>query len=132
MKNTKLLLDTSAYSGFNRGDVRLKDYFRSDYEMFVPLIVVGELRAGFAPGTKCHENEVLLQKLLDSSNVHTVTISDKTTALFAAIFQRLKLAGTPINTNDMWIAALALEHDCLLVTLDSDFKRVPDLLTAPI
>lgn len=130
--NAKLLLDTSAYSGFNRGDKRLKDYFRSNHDMLVPLIAIGELRAGFALGTKKEENEALLQKLLDSSSVSTVTVSDKTTKLFAAIFQRLKLAGTPINTNDIWIAALALEHDCLLVTLDSDFKRVPDLLIAQI
>lgn len=73
---------------------------------------------------------MLLQKFLDSSNVSTITISDKTTRLFAAIFQRLKLAGTPINTNDMWIAALTVEHDYLLVTLDADFRRVPDLLVA--
>ena len=132
MTNAKLLLDTSAYSGFNRGDKRLKDYFRPDIEILVPLIIIGELRAGFAQGTRKEENEALLQKLLDSSNVSTVTISDKTTKLFAAIFKRLKLAGTPINTNDMWIAALALEYDCLLVTLDSDFKRVPDLLIAQI
>lgn len=132
MTNAKLLLDTSAYSGFNRGDKRLKDYFRTDQEMLVPLITVGELRAGFALGTKKEENEALLQKLLDSSSISTVTISDKTTKLFATIFQRLKLAGTAINTNDMWIAALAIEHDCLLVTLDSDFKRVPDLLIAKI
>lgn len=132
MTNAKLLLDTSAYSGFNRGDKRLKDYFRPDIEVLVPLVTIGELRAGFALGTKKEENEALLQKLLDSSNVSAVTITDKTTILFAAIFQRLKLAGTPINTNDMWIAALALEHDCLLVTLDLDFTRVPDLLIAKI
>jgi tRNA(fMet)-specific endonuclease VapC len=132
MSNTRLVLDTSAYSGFNRGDKRLKEFFRTDNEISVPLIVLGELRAGFSLGTKSKENEVLLQKFLDSSNVSTITITDKTTKLFAAIFQRLKLAGTPINTNDIWIAALTLEHDCLLVTLDSDLKRVPDLLVAEI
>lgn len=132
MKNSKLVLDTSAYSGFNRGDKRLKPFFQSDKQIFMPLIVIGELRAGFSLGTKNRENEALLQKLLDSPNVSTITISDKTTRLFAAIFQRLKLAGTPINTNDIWIAALTLECNGMLVTLDSDFKRVPDLLVAEI
>jgi len=132
MNSTKLVLDTSAYSGFNRGDKRLKEFFRTDNEILVPLIVVGELRAGFSLGTKSKENEALLQKFLDSSNVITITITDKTTRLFAAIFQRLKLAGTHINTNDIWIAALTLEHDSLLVTLDSDFNRVPDLLVAEV
>jgi len=132
MNKTKLVLDTSAYSGFNRGDERLKKFFRSDNVILVPLIVTGELRAGFSLGTKRKENEALLQKFLDSSNVNTITISDKTTRLFATIFERLKLAGTPINTNDIWIAALTLEHDGLLVTLDSDFGRVPDLLVAEL
>ncbi|MBP7766900.1 type II toxin-antitoxin system VapC family toxin [Candidatus Saccharibacteria bacterium] len=132
MTSQRLLLDTSAYSGFNRGDKRLKDYFSTNNEILVPLITIGELRAGFALGTMQDQNEALLQKLLDSPNVNTVTVSDKTTKLFAAIFKQLKLAGTPINTNDMWIAALALEHDCLLVTLDSDFNSVQDLLVAQI
>lgn len=132
MTSQRLLLDTSAYSGFNRGDKRLKDYFSTNNEVLVPLIAIGELRAGFALGTMQEQNEALLQKLLDSPNVSTVTVSDKTTKLFAVIFGQLKLAGTPINTNDMWIAALALEHDCLLVTLDSDFNSVQDLLVAQI
>lgn len=132
MISTKLVLDTSAYTGFNRGDNRLKEFFRTDNEILIPLIVLGELRAGFSLGAKSKENEVLLQKFLDSSNISTITITDKTTRLFAAIFQRLKLAGTPINTNDIWIAALTLEHDCLLITLDSDFNRVPELLVAKI
>jgi len=132
MKSEKLVLDTSAYSGFNRGDKRLKIFFRSDNQILIPLIVVGELRAGFSLGTKSQENEALLQKLLDGSNVTTITITDKTTRLFAALFRQLKLAGTPINTNDIWIAALTLEHDCLLVTLDLDFNRVPDLLVAKL
>ncbi len=132
MNSSKLVLDTSAYSGFNRGDKRLKRFFRADKEILVPLIVAGELRAGFSLGTKSKENEALFQKFLDSSNVITITITDRTTRLFAAIFQQLKLAGTPINTNDIWIAALALEYDCMLVTLDSDFNRVPDLLIAKL
>jgi tRNA(fMet)-specific endonuclease VapC len=126
--NMKLVLDTSAYSAFNRGDRRLKEFFSPANDMLVPLITIGELRAGFALGTRVKENETLLQKFLDSPNVSTLTITDKTTKLFASVFQRLKVAGSPINTNDLWIAALTLEYDGLLVTLDSDFSRVPDLL----
>lgn len=132
MSDMPYVLDTSAYSGFNRGDARLKEFFDPESTILVPLIVVGELRAGFALGSRRKENETLLQKFLDSPNVSTVTITDTTTRLFAMVFEGLKRAGTPINTNDMWIAALALEHDGLLVTLDSDFQRVPDLLVAQL
>jgi tRNA(fMet)-specific endonuclease VapC len=127
-----IMLDTSAYSAFNRGDTRLKQFIDPDNQLIVPLVVVGELRAGFALGSRQQENEKLLQRLLDSPNVHIISISDTTTRLFAAIAKKLKQAGTPINVNDMWIAALALEHGCLLVTLDKDFTRVPDLLVAKL
>lgn len=129
----RVVLDTSAISVFGRGgDKRLNQWFTSEHELVVPLVVIGELRAGFAAGNQTQANEKLLQRFLDASNVQTLTISDKTTRLYGHIFGRLKAAGTPMNTNDIWIAALTLEHDCLLLTLDSDFSRVPDLLVAKI
>jgi tRNA(fMet)-specific endonuclease VapC len=128
----QIMVDTSAYSAFLRGDIKLRPYFSAKNSITVPIIVIGELRAGFAAGNKQQENETRLRKFLDSPNVEAVSITDNTTQLYAAIYARLKAAGTPINTNDMWIAALTLEHDSLLLTLDSDFNRVPDLLLAKI
>lgn len=123
----KFVLDTSAFSGFNRGNAKLKQWFQSDHEIIVPLIVVGELRAGFAAGNIRDENEQLLQRFLDSPNVHTATITDNTTHLFAQTYLTLRLAGTPVGTNDLWIAAISIEHQCPLLTLDSDFSRVEAL-----
>ncbi len=129
---TEFVLDTSAYSGFNRGDGRLKDWFREGSHILIPIIVIGELRAGFCLGNKVAENQALLQRFLDSSNVSAVTITDATAELFADIYYKLRKAGTPVGTNDMWIAALALEHDKTLLTLDSDFSRVADLRVAEL
>lgn len=126
------MIDTSAYSALNRGDERLKKFFAPGSQLIFPMIVVGELRAGFIRGNRQKENEVLLQKVLDHPNAHSITISEATTKHYAHIYQYLRKKGTPINTNDMWIAALALEHGCLLVTLDSDFTRVPDLMVAKL
>jgi tRNA(fMet)-specific endonuclease VapC len=126
------VLDTSAYSAFNRGDERLKKWFSSDAAIILPLIVVGELRAGFAAGNRRKENEYLLQRFIDSPNVSSATITDTTTKLFAEIYLRLRKAGTPIGTNDMWIAAITLERDTLLLTLDSDFSQIPDLMLVQI
>jgi tRNA(fMet)-specific endonuclease VapC len=125
-------LDTSAYSAFNRGDKRLKKWFRADNEIIVPRIVVGELRAGFAAGSKQMENEDLLQKFLDSPNVNIVTITDITTNMYAEVYLRLRQKGKPIGTNDMWIAAIALEQDNVLLTLDHGFSEIPDLMIASI
>ena len=123
-------LDTSAYSAFNRGDKRLKDWFNADTDIIVPSIVIGELRAGFAAGSKRKENEALLQRFLDSPNVFVETISDSTTKIYAAVYLRLRDTGKPMGTNDMWIAAIALQQDNELLTLDKGFKNIPDLMLA--
>ncbi len=123
----KFVLDTSAYSAFNRGDVRLRPWFSADREIITPLVVLGELRAGFATGNRRDENERLLQRFLDTPTVTTVTITDTTTRLFAATYLGLRQAGKPIGTNDIWIAALALEHDAPLLTLDADFSNITRL-----
>jgi tRNA(fMet)-specific endonuclease VapC len=125
-------LDTSAYSAFNRGDKRLKGWFNADTDIIVPSIVIGELRAGFAAGTKRKENEDLLQRFLDSPNVCVETISDSTTKIYAEVYLRLRNKGKPIGTNDMWIAAIALQLDKELLTLDKGFEYIQDLMLAKI
>ncbi|MEK7059175.1 MAG: type II toxin-antitoxin system VapC family toxin [Patescibacteria group bacterium] len=128
----KYILDTSAYSAFNRGDERLRPWFKSSNEIIVPIIVIGELRAGFAAGDKTQDNENLLQRFLNSPNVHTAMLTDDTTKLFAEVYLSLRKAGTPIGTNDLWISAISFEYDASLLTLDADFSNVPDLMLAKI
>lgn len=126
------VLDTDAYSAFNRGNKQLKEFFNVSNDIIIPLIVVGELRAGFAAGKQRQVNERLLQRFLDAPNVSTVSITDQTTILFAEIYFRLRQKGRPIGTNDLWIAATSLEQDQPLLTLDSDFSWVPDLMLVQI
>ena len=125
-------LDTSAYSAFNRGDKRLRKWFTSDNDIVVPIIVIGELRAGFVAGNKRKKNEELLQRFLDSPNVYAQTITDKTTVIYSQIYLSLRQKGKPIGTNDMWIAAIALEMDNELLTLDEAFSYIPDLMLGSI
>jgi tRNA(fMet)-specific endonuclease VapC len=128
----RFVLDTSAYSAFNRGDQRLLPWFRAEHHIVLPMIVAGELRAGFAAGGRRQQNEDLLQRFMDSPNVSLLGLTDQTTHCFAQIFAALRAAGTPIGVNDMWIAAMAIEHDVAILTLDADFGRVPDLATIDI
>ena len=125
-------LDTSAYSAFNRGDKRLRKWFTSDNDIVVTIIVIGELRAGFVAGNKRKKNEELLQRFLDSPNVYAQTITDKTTVIYSQIYLSLRQKGKPIGTNDMWIAAIALEMDNELLTLDEAFSYIPDLMLCSI
>lgn len=121
------LIDTSAYSAFNRGDERLKPWFVTSNILVVPHIVIGELRAGFVSGTRLNENERLLQKFLDAPNVTPLGLSDETTKSFAKVYLQLRRSGTPIGTNDLWIASMAIELDLPLITLDKDFSHVKGL-----
>lgn len=123
-----ILLDTSAYSAFNRRDERLRQWINATQQLVVPSIVLGELRAGFAAGSQTERNEVLLRRFLDAPRVSVIHVDDQTTHLYAQIYAALRRAGTPMGTNDMWIASLALQHDLSLLTLDSDYTRVPDLM----
>lgn len=127
---TPVILDTSAYSAFRRGMPEVKPYFVRNNDVLVPIIVLGELRGGFAVGTRQAENERLLQEFLSLPNVRVVEITDATTHVSAKIYAQLRSAGTPIGQNDVWIAALAIEHKARLLTLDKDFAVVKGLQIA--
>lgn len=73
-----------------------------------------------------------MQRFLDAPNVSTIGVTYTTTELYAEMYSRLREAGRPIGTNDLWIAAVTLEHDACLLTLDSDFAVVPDLILAKL
>ena len=92
-----------------------------------PFVVLGELRAGFAHGRRTAENERLLQRFLLKNGVSVLYADDQTTHHYAAVFRQLRRQGTPIPTNDMWLAALVLQHNLLLHDRDKHFDRLPQL-----
>ncbi len=123
----KFVLDTSAYSAFGRGDEKVRSLFDDAELVLVPLVVCGELRAGFAVGTQATANHKLFDAFLDQTFVDLIGLTEETTRKYAEVFAGLRRKGRPINTNDMWIASLCLEHTLPLATLDSDFKAVDGL-----
>jgi len=127
-----VMIDTSAYSAFTRGDERIKAIFLQAQQLLMPIISIGELRAGYAAGAHQRYNERLLQHFLDHPKVTICCVTDTTTHLYGNAYAKLRKLGKPLAMNDLWIAALTLEHDATLVTLDSDFARVPDLLIAKL
>ena len=130
--NLKFVIDTSAYSAFNRDQHNMDRFIAPASEVFVPLIVIGELRAGFRYGGRWRDNESLLDAFLNLPNVTLLWLSEKTTKSYAGIYTQLRSINKPIGTNDMWVAALCLEHNLSLLTLDPHFNRVKGLDLIPV
>lgn len=123
----KVALDTNRYRDLCEGDEEVVRLLEEAASIYVPLIVIGELRAGFALGRKGRENEAVLQRFLMKPGVEVLYPGDATTRHYASLFRQLRQQGTPIPTNDLWIAALVLERDLVLCSRDQHFRHVPQL-----
>ncbi|HEV8639359.1 MAG TPA: type II toxin-antitoxin system VapC family toxin [Chloroflexota bacterium] len=123
----RLLLDTSGYSAFKRGQTEVVELLRAATFIAFNAIVLGELLSGFAAGSREERNRRELRELLSADRVHLLTMGSETAERFALIHRQLRQAGTPIPTHDLWIAASAMEHGLRVVTTDGHFRLVPML-----
>lgn len=125
----RILLDTSAYSNLMRGNNKIAELLDKADEVFLCSIVVGELLAGFKRGSKEHENKTILKDFLSISNVGSLNIDDSTAERYSKILDYLKKCGTPIPTNDIWIAASAMQNGLVLLTADQHFSLLPQVVS---
>ncbi len=123
----QVAIDTNAYSFFASGEKKTVQVFQSATEIFIPVPVLAELRYGFIKGEKQTQNERFLTKFLDSPRVQTLHCDEQTTHFYAQLKLQLVKQGTPISTNDVWIAALVIQHGLKLYTFDQDFAHLPQL-----
>lgn len=125
-----LIIDTNAYSGFMRGEHRAVRALRTTHEIHLPLIVLAELLAGFAAGARPQKNREELARFMASPRVQLMKPDQKTAQHYADVFVALRKLGTPIPTNDLWIAALARQHRLPLLSFDAHFGAVPGVVLA--
>lgn len=123
----RLALDTNRYADLCRGNVSIVEVIEFAEEVWLPFIVLAELRAGFAVGTQGPHNEAVLRRFLLKPGVGVLYPDDQTTHHYAAVYRQLRKQGTPIPTNDMWIAALVLQHSLVLFARDAHFDVLPQL-----
>jgi tRNA(fMet)-specific endonuclease VapC len=126
----RLALDTNRYTDLCRGQQRVLELVEQADEVWLPFVVVGELRAGFAAGTQGSRNEAIFRRFLLKPGVGILYADEQTTHHFANIYRQLRKQGTPIPTNDMWIAALVLEHSLVLCARDAHFEALAQLTRA--
>jgi tRNA(fMet)-specific endonuclease VapC len=123
----RVALDANRYGDFCRGDEAVVLAVRRAREIVLPFVVLAELRAGFRSGTRARQNERTLGRFLASERVSVLFADEATTHIYAALFADLRRAGTPIPTNDLWIAALVVQYDLVLLSRDQHFDRLPQL-----
>lgn len=124
---TRLMLDTSAYSAFKRGHPGVVRRLGEADEIFLCPVVLGELLAGFRRGSRRRVHEQELEEFLSADRVFVLPMDDDVAECYAAIVAHLLDAGTPLPTNDLWIAAAAMRMGLALLTLDADFDRIPQI-----
>lgn len=117
-------LDTSAYSNFRRGNEDVAALLDRAELVGVPAVALGELRTGFLLGDRRQRNEAELDAFLDNPAVEVLSIDSETSRHYAEIVAELRKAGTPLPTNDIWIAATAARSGTTVLTCDDHFERI--------
>ncbi|MGV8123013.1 MAG: type II toxin-antitoxin system VapC family toxin [Candidatus Xenobiia bacterium LiM19] len=128
MEISKILLDTSAYSAFLRGNIKITHSLQRSDEVVMTPVIIGELLAGFEAGTKTAKNNEILESFLSSPRVRVIAIDQETSSRYAIIYHYLRSMGTPIPTNNLWIAASAMQHGLKILTTDRHFHSIPHVL----
>lgn len=123
----RIALDTNRYRDLADGQSSVVAVLEAADAIFIPFVVLAELRAGFAAGKKGRENERTLQRFLAKAGVEPLFPSEATTHAYATLYAQLRRQGTPIPTHDLWIAALVVEHSLVLFSRDAHFEHLPQL-----
>lgn len=125
-----ILIDTNGYTAFKRGHGEAIRIINHAPIIGMNAVVLGELWGGFAAGTREEQNKKDLSNFLNASGVTIIQIDAATARHYADVYEKLKRLGKPIPTNDMWIAATALQHDLALFSYDKHFQNIPALLVS--
>jgi predicted nucleic acid-binding protein len=123
----KIALDSNRYTDLCRGVPDVVEVIEQAAVVHLPLIVVAEQRAGFAHGAHREKNEKVLTRFLNEPGISVLVPDEQTTYFYADAYAYLRKRGKPIPTNDLWIAALVLQHQLVLFDRDSDFDHLPQL-----
>jgi tRNA(fMet)-specific endonuclease VapC len=120
----RILLDSNAYSSLMRGDDQTAVIARGATEIIMSAVVIGELLFGFRHGSRYQRNATDLRGFLASPYVVALPVGEVTADRYSRIAATLRANGTPIPTNDVWVAAHAMETGAELVSADRHFDVV--------
>ncbi len=123
----RLLIDSNRFIDFCSGDPEVVSRLETAALVVVPFVVLAEIRVASLLLKHGDVQARMLTEFLHQPGVRTVHSTDVTTHHCAALYVHLRKQGTPIPTNDIWIAALALEHSLVIYTRDAHFDHLPQI-----
>ena len=123
----RIALDTNRYVDLARGVPEVVAKVEAADAIFLPFVVLGELRAGLQGGSRRANNERALVRFLSAPRVEVLYADEATTHHYALLAFQLRKQGTPIPTNDLWVAALVVQHQLHLLDRDRHFDAIPQL-----
>jgi tRNA(fMet)-specific endonuclease VapC len=123
----RIVIDTNRYRDFCSAVPEAITRLSTAKLIFMPFVTLAELRAGFLCGNLSRKNEAVLSQFLNSPRVSLLFADEATSYHYARIFLQLRSQGTPIPTNDIWIAALTMQHGLFLYSRDKHFDYLPQL-----
>lgn len=118
----RYLLDTNIVIALFANDPAVTDHLAESDEVFIPSIIVGELYYGAHKSNRVKENLARIDELVATSVVLPCDI--ETARWYGDVKNKLRQKGRPIPENDIWIAAIALQHNLILVSRDQHFNAV--------
>ena len=124
----RILLDSNAYSEFMRGKHRVREVVQGAEEILLSAVVVGEQLYSFRQDQRFEQNFAELRSFLERPYVSFVSVGPVTSDRYSRIMASLKAKGRPIPTNDVWIAAHAMETGADLVSADRHFGYVDQIV----
>lgn len=120
-----MILDTNAISALQGRDPNLIRLIRNLPALVLNIISLGEYRYG-VDGSRYRDSlQVWLNTLIQKSEVISPNL--ETLPIYSRIRHQLKQAGTPLPANDVWIAALACQHQMPLISRDQHFDLIPEI-----
>ncbi len=123
----RLALDTNRYADLASNVPQVVAVVEKAIEVYLPFVVLAELRSGFAGGTRAAKNEQILLQFLAKRNVQVLYADENTVGHYALVWNQLRKQGTPIPVHDRWIAALVLHHQLTLYARDAHFDHLPQI-----
>lgn len=125
MALSRYCLDTSAYSQMKRGESRVVELVDSAEWVGMPCVVLGELHAGFLSGSRRKQNETELDEFLAQPIVEELPVDGEVARIFGDLVTELRRRGTPVPSNDVWIAATCSRAGATLLSFDARFRKFP-------